>query len=34
MTHESTAGKLTAWLEGARKSPAEQALKTQLRAIV
>jgi hypothetical protein len=33
-THELTVGKLTAWLEGGRKSPAEQALKTRLRAIV
>jgi hypothetical protein len=33
-THELSVGKLTAWLEGSGKSPAEQALKTRLRAIV
>ena len=33
-THELSVGKLTAWLQGSGKSPAEQALKVRLRAIV
>ena len=31
VTHELSVGKLTAWLEGSGKTPAEQALKTRLK---
>ena len=34
VAHELLVGKLTAWLEGSGKTPAEQALKTRLREIL
>ena len=33
-SHELSVGKLTAWLEGSGKTPAEQALKTRLRDVL